>query len=67
MIFEQAATEKAEEIALKINNAKKDYENAVNRFNNATCNETITLAIFDMNTALKRMAFIIKSADENGL
>lgn len=61
MISERAKTEDNEEREEMLKKAKRDYENALNRFN-ATDNEHLCdLAIFDMNTAMKRVSVILKS------
>ena len=43
--------------------AKHDYDAALARFNSATDESMINLAVFDMKAAMKRFCYIVKNAD----
>ena len=62
MIFEKARTDEQDALSNDIAEAKRDYDNAVNRFNSARSDSMTDLAIFDMNTAMKRYCFIVETA-----
>ena len=52
-----------EEIYSAARAAKLDYDAALARFNSATDESMINLAVFDMKAAMKRYCCIVKNAD----
>lgn len=68
MLFERARTENEDdELYERVRQAKRDYDNAISRFNNATRSEMTELAISDMNAAMKRYCFLINSKHEKAV
>ena len=53
-----------EEVFTEAGKALRDYDAAFSRFNSATDEALINLAVFDMNAAMKRYCFIVKSVKE---
>ena len=64
MFFERAQEDEMQDKKERFSKAKRDYDNAVNRFNCAKSGELARLAVFDMNTAMKRLCVIIKSEQQ---
>lgn len=62
MLFERARQDDSQEIYSHIRQARRDYENAVNRFNTAIHSDMTELAISDINAAMKRYGVIVNSA-----
>lgn len=62
MFFERAKTDDKDEIYMQMAEAKRDYDNALNRFNAAQTEAMINLAVFDMKAAMKRFCFVMEKA-----